>query len=294
MADHTTSGDNTTSTDNPTSSHNTASIDLSGIALVASDLDGTLLATGGTVSAVTRSALAAAEDAGLRIVFVTGRPPRWMGEIAEQSGHRGLAVCANGALLYDLHTEQIVQTHLITADLQHEVAAALIGEFGELAFALEHNDGFVHEVGYRHDWVVGVAPEVVARESFLDRPGIKMLVKHSSIGSDEFVARAQKVAGDRVVITSSSKSALLEISAPGVDKATGLAAVAERFGLTSAQVAAVGDMPNDLPMLGWAGLPCAVGNAHPSVLSAARRILPSNDDNGVAALITDVLAARSS
>ncbi|MDQ1721635.1 MAG: hypothetical protein QOI26_1369, partial [Pseudonocardiales bacterium] len=75
------------------------------IKLLASDLDGTLLRSDNTVSQATRDALAAAEAAGLIVVFVTGRPPRWLHEVAEATGHRGVAVSANGALTYDLHTE---------------------------------------------------------------------------------------------------------------------------------------------------------------------------------------------
>ncbi|MFI7232154.1 HAD family hydrolase [Nonomuraea angiospora] len=66
-----------------------------------------------------------------------------------------------------------------------------------------------------------------------------------------------------------------------------LAAAHRRIPL--AATAAVGDMPNDLPMLRQAGLPAAVANAHPEVKAAARILLPSNDDDGVASLIRTIL-----
>jgi hydroxymethylpyrimidine pyrophosphatase-like HAD family hydrolase len=65
--------------------------------------------------------------------------------------------------------------------------------------------------------------------------------------------------------------------------------VAERAGIAAPEVAAVGDMPNDLAMLAWAGQAYAVANAHPSVLGAADERLPANDDDGVAVLIERLL-----
>jgi HAD superfamily hydrolase (TIGR01484 family) len=69
------------------------------VRLIATDLDGTIVRSDGEISARTRAALAAAEDAGLLVVFVTGRPPEVMKPISDATGHRGVAVCANGAVL---------------------------------------------------------------------------------------------------------------------------------------------------------------------------------------------------
>ena len=77
--------------------------------LVATDLDGTIVADDGIVTDRTVATLRAVEALGVPVVFVTGRPARWMAEVAERTGHTGLAICANGAVLYDLHTEQIVE-----------------------------------------------------------------------------------------------------------------------------------------------------------------------------------------
>ena len=83
--------------------------------------------------------------------------------------------------------------------------------------------------------------------------------------------------------------ALLEISAPGVTKATTLARVAAAEGHGALHVVATGDGPNDLPMLAWAGSSYAVANAHPEVLEIATHVIPSNGDEGVADLIDAVL-----
>ena len=86
------------------------------IRLVATDLDGTVVGHDGSISPRTRAALTSVMDAGIRVVFVTGRPPRWMREIADATEHRGLAVCANGAYVYDLHAEAVVESCLLSVE----------------------------------------------------------------------------------------------------------------------------------------------------------------------------------
>ena len=86
----------------------------------------------------------------------------------------------------------------------------------------------------------------------------------------------------RRVETGMRTRAFVEVSAPGVDKASGLAALAAELGVAAADVLAFGDMPNDLPMLRWAGTGWAVANGHDDVRAVADRVCGSNDDDGVA------------
>jgi hydroxymethylpyrimidine pyrophosphatase-like HAD family hydrolase len=107
---------------------------------------------------------------------------------------------------------------------------------------------------------------------------------------DEMMAGVLSVLGDRAGVTHSSSFGLLEIAAPGVTKATGLAEVARSHGIDADQVLAVGDMPNDVPMLVWAGHSYAVGNAHPAVKAVVDEVIGRNDEDAVAVLIESVLA----
>lgn len=121
--------------------------------LVATDLDGTLVRTDGTISQRSVDALARAEKDGATVVFVTGRPPRWMHPVVEATGHRGLAICANGALVYDLHAEQVVESFLMSTDLVHDVTMRLRAELPEVTFAVEHLTELVCEVDYTSPWI---------------------------------------------------------------------------------------------------------------------------------------------
>jgi len=159
-------------------------------------------------------------------------------------------------------------------------------------FAVETLDGLALEPGFleRHP-----VPEGAARgpiEQIFATPGLKLLARHEELGWQEFWARAEEVAGDLVEITWSSASTLLEISARGVTKASTLALLCADRGIAAEQVLALGDMPNDLPMLAWAGTSYAMANAHPTVREAADHVAGSNDDDGVARVIEDLLDSR--
>ncbi len=253
--------------------------------LVATDLDGTVIRTDGTISPRTVTALQAVEAAGAAVVFVTGRPPRWMGEVAAATGHTGLAICSNGALVWDLHHERVVERFELSVEVVQDLVQRLRDALPGIAFGAEAVGGFRHETAY----ALRYAPEGVVAVDRLepDEPLVKLLVRAEEGDVDELLAAAREVVGDlaEVVHSSTSGEALLEVSASGVSKATTLARMCEERGIDAAEVVAFGDMPNDLPMLAWAGTAYAMGNAHPDVLAAADRTTLTNDEDGVAVVL---------
>lgn len=267
--------------------------------MVATDLDGTLLHSDGTVSERARAALHAATDAGLLIAFVTGRPPRWLDEVIDQTGHVGVAVGANGALLYDMTTETIIRSHPLEPDALRILTAELRAAFPAVAFAAEYGDGFGAERQYVHDWEanprtdrrgrVMPAPLIAELGELVSRPAVKLLAKDRAADVDDFLAEAGVLLAGRATATHSSRIGLLEIAAAGVTKATGLAELAASHGITPDEVVSIGDMPNDVPMLQWAGRSYAVANAHAAARAAADEVVASNDEDAVATLIESLL-----
>jgi Cof subfamily protein (haloacid dehalogenase superfamily) len=254
--------------------------------VVATDLDGTLLRSDGAVSERSRQTLASAEDAGALVVLVTGRPPRWMAPVIEQTGHRGIAECANGALVYDLHTESVIEEHLIEPEIASEVVRALRSSLPDLAFAVERGArGFAHEPAYRPGWDTD-DKTVADLDEILRQPMAKLLARHRDLDPDTLLSHARDVVGELVTFTHSSRDGLLEISAAGVSKASTLEILCRERGFTAADVIAFGDMPNDVPMLAWAGWAVAVANAHPDVIDVVDEVTASNDDDGVADVLT--------
>ena len=254
---------------------------------VATDLDGTIVRSDGTISARTRAALSAAEAAGALVVIVTGRPPRWLDGIADQTGHRGLAICANGALVWDLHDERLVAAHPFQPEVVRDLAAQLRAAIPGLGFAVEAVDrGFAHEPDYRPRWTSDGDTVVAELETLLSAPVAKLLARHEGMSADELLARARDVVTEDIAsLTHSSRDGLLEISAAGITKASALAQLCAEHDIGPAEVVAFGDMPNDLPMLAWAGQGIAVANAHSEVLRAVDEVAASNDDDGVAQVL---------
>lgn len=249
---------------------------------MATDLDGTLLRSDGTVSERTRRALAQVEAAGSTVAFATGRPPRWMRPIAEATGHRGVAICSNGAVVYDLHQEQVIEEYLLAPDILVALVEAIRGAVPGVAFGVEFGHRFGHEVGYATLGDVAGEVYVAAIDDLLSKPAAKLLVRHDGHDADVLLDKAREAAGDLAELTHSSRMGLLEISALGISKATTLAAFCRRQGIEPKDVVAFGDMPNDLAMLGWAGTAYAMAGAHPTVLAAVERRCPPNDEDGVA------------
>jgi hypothetical protein len=261
---------------------------------VACDLDGTLLRTDLTISARTRAALAAVEAAGALLVLVTGRPPRWLAPVVDQVDHRGLAICANGALVYDLHTNEVVESDLIAPEVLARIVADLRGLVDGVTFAIEHVGGFWHDTGYpvppQHRTT---AVREVAPEELVGVPVAKLLVRHPRRDSEDLLAAVGEVFAGLAEVTHSTPvgPGLLELSAAGVSKASALARLCAQHDIEAADVVAFGDMLNDLPMLAWAGRPYAMANAHPDVLAAIARRAPSNDEDGVAVVLEQLFGA---
>ncbi len=263
--------------------------------LIATDLDGTLLRNDRTVSDRTGAALAAADEAGVDVFFVTGRPARWMDTVVAHTARHGMAICANGAAVYDLHRDVLLECRPLLEQDARAVVEALRAAVPGTSFAIERTGGFHYESDYISPWGEPdsrVAPieELLSRD--LDQPVLKLLARHDSADPDTFLATARGAAGEHAEFTRSSGSALLEVSGIGVSKATTLARCCADRGITAQEVVAFGDMPNDLGMLTWAGTSYAVANAHPAVLAATTHHTTANEDDGVARVIERILAER--
>ena len=258
----------------------------------ATDLDGTLLRSDGTVSDRTRAAFHSAWDAGLDTVIVTARPPRWVDHLADLAGEHGIIYCANGAYTYDPHRRRVTENFGFTPD----ELTALVTDLRALpgtTLGAELPSGFWHEENYPSEPPADQAGDRTGTISdLLTIPEVtgKLLARSSELNPDAFHARVREIVGKRAVLQVSCTDGLAELSPPGVSKADALSRFVRARGLAPADVWAFGDMPNDIPMLTWAGAGFAVGNASADVRAAADAITYSNDEDGVAAVIERALA----
>ncbi len=254
--------------------------------LVATDLDGTLVRSDGTISARTVAAVRRVLSQGAEVVFVTGRPPRKMADISRVFGARGLAICSNGALVHDLATRRPVIERLIDPATLTEAAARLRAAVPGIGLAVEYATELASDERYEPwEWDADVTLQRLPDAELLARPAPKLLGRHDRLPADRLVELAAPHLGDLVTVYHSNGLRLVEAIAKETSKATALAHLAAGLGIRAADVVAFGDMPNDLPMLRWAGRSYGMANAHPSVLAGGTSVIGRNDDDGVAKVL---------
>jgi Cof subfamily protein (haloacid dehalogenase superfamily) len=262
-------------------------------ALIATDVDGTLLDDDERISPRTRAAVRAAVASGAEFVLATGRPPRWVRPIVDALGFAPIAVCANGAVVYDSATDRIVSTHTLSVD-----ALTVLAELAERAIpgvglavervGIRAHDAatpqFVSSPGYEHAWLNPDNTEV-SRADLLSVPAVKLLIRKAGARSSDMAAELAKHLGPEGDITYSTNNGLVEIVPAGITKATGVEEVARPLGIVAADTVSFGDMPNDIALLRWAGHGVAMGNAHPETVAAADEVTAPNNDDGLARVL---------
>ena len=256
--------------------------------LVATDLDGTLLHPDGTVTARTRAVLDELDDRGVPVVFTTGRPIRWMEQLWDAVGGHGLAICSNGGLVYDVSERRVRDFSAVPHDVGMQVAERVRAAVPGTTFAVEHTSGWASESEFPRHPDDAESRHQGTWESIYVDDVVKVLAVHPDLDPEDFWRQVEQAVGELVTTTWSSTFALVEISAAGVTKATTLARVAAEMGVGPEDVVAFGDMPNDLPMLEWAGTSYAMANAHESVRDLADHLAPANEDDGVATVLADL------
>jgi Cof subfamily protein (haloacid dehalogenase superfamily) len=262
-------------------------------ALIATDVDGTLLDDDERITPRTRQAVRAAVVSGAQFVLATGRPPRWIPPVVEALGFAPMAVCANGAVIYDPDQDRIISARTLAVDVLTELAEIATRAIPGVGLAVErvgrsaHDSAtpqFVSSPGYEHAWLNPDNTEV-SIEDLLSAPAVKLLIRKAGARSSDMAAELAKHIGLQGDITYSTNNGLIEINPLGTSKATGVEEVARPLGITAEDVVAFGDMPNDVPMLLWAGHGVAMGNAHADAIAAANEVTTANTDDGLARVL---------
>jgi Cof subfamily protein (haloacid dehalogenase superfamily) len=262
-------------------------------ALIACDVDGTLLGEDERVTPRTRDAVRAAVEAGAQFILATGRPPRWVPPVVDQLGFAPMAVCANGAVIYDPATDRVLSARTLPVDILGELAEIATRVIPGAGLAVERVGASAHDTatpqfvsspGYEHAWLNPDNTEV-SFEDLLSAPAVKLLVRKAGARSADMAAELAKHVGMEGDITYSTNNGLVEIVPLGINKASGIAELAGPRGIPDADWVAFGDMPNDVPMLLRAGHGVAMGNAHPDAIAAADEVTAPNADDGVARVL---------
>lgn len=251
--------------------------------LVATDLDGTLLRSDSTVSERTRAVLSAVRSRGVQVALVTARAPRWVAAVVEELDlASGYGVCSNGAIVYDFARGTPVLHSSLTSDVAARIVEAVRAAAPGVAFACERESNSFREPHYVPLWPTpGMEVPLTDALDFVAEPVSKLIVQHPHLSQDELYPLVAGICGEEATATISGE-VLVEISAAGVTKGYALAALCDEIAVDSTAVVAFGDMPNDIPMLQWAGRGIAVANGHPDLIEIADELTATNDADGVA------------
>lgn len=157
--------------------------------LVATDLDGTLLRSDGTMDPRTREAIARVEASGIPVVLCTARPARVLGALAQATGHRGIVVCSNGSIIWDLHTDTMLDAFPFTVEVAREVVTRLRGALPDSTWAMERHDVFAREPGYVPHWPVPADTIIDELDALLAVPPVQLMVRHPRLTGDELLAQ---------------------------------------------------------------------------------------------------------
>jgi Cof subfamily protein (haloacid dehalogenase superfamily) len=261
--------------------------------MIATDVDGTLLDEGERVTPRTRAVVRAAVDAGAQFVLATGRPPRWIAPIVDALGLAPMSVCANGAVIYDPSTDRILSARTLSAQQLAVLAEMALRVIPGAGLAVERvgrsahdaaTPQFISSPGYEHAWLNPDNTEV-SIEDLLSAPAVKLLIRKAGARSADMAAALLEHIGIDGDLTYSTNNGLIEVVPRGISKATGVEEVARPLGISAEDIMAFGDMPNDVPMLRWAGLGVAMGNAHPEAMEAADEVTAPNTDDGLARVL---------
>ncbi|MET9533735.1 HAD family hydrolase [Streptomyces sp. NPDC006649] len=260
--------------------------------IVATDLDGTLLRRGDTVSPRSRAALALAASAGARHLIVTGRSLPGVLGLLSALDYRGPVVSGQGTQLYDTGTARMLSSVTLDRESADTALGKIEAETGPV-FAAVDQDGAdgrtLAEPGYLMPHPALPVLRVGQRSELWSRPVIKVLIRHPLLSDDALAAVARTVVGDLVTVTMAGPGTV-ELAPYGVDKGTGIALAAEVLGHDPVRTIAFGDMPNDLPMFRRSGHGVAMANAHPELIAAADEVTLSNEDDGIAVVLERLFA----
>ena len=261
--------------------------------LIATDLDGTFLGADALPSALNVAAVRRAAAAGVHIVFATGRPARWLQPVDVVLDVHPDAIASNGGVIWDVAAHRLRGAFPLpreeTLSLMADVTAAL----PTVSYAVEYIDNWGRQPGFpvRGDFVEAA---VISDDHATLLDGgmvVKLLVYGPGIYTDHLADLVAPLVKGRLDLTISiiQPNGILELSAPGVSKASALQVLMDDYGVDASEVAAFGDMPNDLDMLELAGQPFVMSNAHPTVLAQGFPEAGHHDDSGFGRIVMGLL-----
>lgn len=286
--------------------------------LIAIDLDGTLLNSYGQVSEKNREALRKAQEKGVQIVLASGRSTNSVKNIANELGDNNYIICGNGSLVYDLQNDEIIYDKFIEKKKalqiikiceENSIYYNVYTENMVIAKSLSNNVLFYHQenankpdsrktkinlVENIYDYIQNIENENILKFTISDNSSIifnSIIKKLREIKNIDVLDVAHM---SRKIIKAGTEEVQMayyytEITSENVDKWNAIKWLAERLDIPNEEVIGIGDNVNDKLMIENSGLGVAMGNSAPYIKEIADRVVASNNDDGVAEIIEEII-----
>ena len=260
------------------------------IRLIATDMDGTFLGADGTPSQANCEAVYRAAEIGVPTVFATGRPSRWIQPLDRVRDAHPFVITSNGAVILDLEHDTIVHAYPLDPQVTTQVVRDIRSADAGITFAVEYLRTWGREELYPLTWYEEAEVIAPVEDLLMQDTVVKLLIR-APIPTPDLMALVAPIVADRLTVTFSAVSEMgfLEVAPPGISKASALQQVLTDSGICASDVAAFGDMPNDLAMLELVGHPFVMGNGHDSLKERGFPVCGDHDDSAFAIIVMEIL-----
>lgn len=262
------------------------------------DIDGTLTNSKKEITPETLTALKNAQDRGIRLVLASGRPAKGLsryGDLLDMWMHHGLFVCYNGARVIDCESKEIlvdvtIKQELVTAVLEHmkKFDVIPIVTYGDYMVVedvyhcmVKNGDQDFNVVQYESRMNNYRLMEVEDLAKFTNFPVNKILTAGDSDYLQAHWQEMREPFKDTLSCMFTSNF-YYEYTSLGIDKGASLTTAMAKLGIKPEECIAFGDAENDIPMLEYAGIGVAMGNARDAVKEIADEVTLSNEEDGIA------------
>ena len=267
------------------------------VRLIALDLDGTLLNDAKELTERTQRALEAASRSGIEVVLSTGRPVTALPQEVAHFPYIKYALTADGARIENLRTGELLFEGLIPKEMVKPIYD-IFDDYDVIEEIYIKGQGYISErdIDHLEEYTTNPAHAAYARRTrkrvedihdLLDQDIDKAHALFKSFEDREDAMRRIRQIADLELCDAFPIN--LEVSAPGINKGEGLKILGEKLGIKTKDMMAFGDSNNDAAMLQTAGVAVVMDNAYESVKEMADVIAPSNEEDGVAAVIEQML-----
>ncbi len=259
--------------------------------LIAIDLDGTVVNREGTIIQSAKKAVQHAVDSGIKVTLATGRMYQPSNRFAQELGLSVPLICYQGALIREPFNGNVIWHKPLSVPIARKVIETA-RQMGTHQYVYVDDEMYVEEIIEKDEWYAqrnGVELNLVEDFlTFLKRQPTLIAARGEPVEIDRLIAHLNASFGSGLLVTK-VHSSFCEIGHPTSGKGNALKYLAKLLGIEQSQTVAVGDGPNDISMLKWAGLGIVIGNAPEEVTTAADWVVGTETRDGFAQAMEKLL-----